>query len=118
MSKAKKKGRADRSTSISDEDIKLLKIIEFSGWIFLLVFAGFMAIWGLFDLALELIDITLDVVTFTFIVFTGTVAAILFGLATKIKKDLKNKKEYFMDWLVAIFLFGMFAIFALAIYQW
>ena len=41
MSKIKKKP-ADRSTTtISEKDIEFIKIIEFSGWMFILALVGF-----------------------------------------------------------------------------
>lgn len=116
MSKIKKK-RVERRY-ISELDIKFEKIIQFSGWIFLLGLAGFIGAWILFDFILEMIDLELSAMTFTFIIFTGTNSAISFALATKIKNNRDRKKEFFHDWLLGEFIFCMFAIFAVAIYVW
>ena len=131
MSKTKKKA-AEQSTTISEEDIKLVKIIEFAGWVFLILVGGFMAVWLLFDYFpdfvtnelsidiqfLALIDITVDEYVYAFLLFTGTSTAICFALSAKINKNLDQKKELFLDWLVGEFLFAIFAIIAVAVYQW
>ncbi len=116
MSKARKK-QIKPITSILEEDIKFEKVIQFSGWIFLLVLAGFMGVWGLMDL-LDIAKINLDAMSYSFILFTGTSSALSFGLATRIKKNRDKKKEIFMDWLLGEFLLSVFAIFAVAAYQW
>ncbi|UCD02098.1 MAG: hypothetical protein JSV23_03525 [Promethearchaeota archaeon] len=117
MSKIEKK-RIGRPSTISELDVKFEKIIQFSGWIFLLALVGFMGAWILFDFILEIIDLELSAMTFTFIVFTGTNSAISFALATKIKNNRDKKKQFFQDWLLGEFLFCMLAIFAVAVYQW
>lgn len=131
MSKAKKQA-ADRSTTISETDIKFVKIIQFAGWIFLLVLGGFMAIWGMFDYFpsyvqeefninlgfLDLVDLELDAVTYSFIITMGTLGVFCFALSTKINRNLDKKKEIFLDWITAILLFNVFAIIAIAAYQW
>ncbi|TFF96299.1 MAG: hypothetical protein EU547_06580 [Promethearchaeota archaeon] len=118
MSKIKKKP-VERPSSLS-EDIKLIKMIEFSGWIFLLAFVGYFGAWAVLDILLKIsfIDFKRDEVTFAYLVFTGTSAAFCFGLSTKIKNNKERKKEFFLDWLLGEFLFCMFAIFALSAYQW
>ncbi len=113
-----KKTRSERLPAISELDIKLEKIIQFSGWIFLFALIGFMGFWILFDYILNMIKIELSPITFTIIIFTGINAAISFGLAEKIKNNRDKKKEFFLDWLLGEFLICMFAIFAVAIYQW
>jgi hypothetical protein len=117
MSKIRKK-RKEGPSGISELDINFEKIIQFSGWIFLLALGGFLGIWILFDFVLEILELELSAMTFTFIVFTGTNSAISFALATKIKNNRDKKKEFFRDWLVGEFIFCMLAIFAVAIYVW
>jgi hypothetical protein len=117
MSKIKKK-RLESQTTISDLDIKFVKIIQFSGWLFLLLFGGFMVAWFLLDDVLDVISLQLTAMSFSFIIFTGTNAAISFALATKIKNNREKKKQLFLDWLVGEFIFCMLAIFAVAAYQW
>jgi hypothetical protein len=117
MSKVKKK-RIVSPQTISELDIKFEKIIQFSGWLFLLGLVGFLGAWLVLDGILEMIDLTLSAMTFTFIIFTGTNSAISFALASKIKNNRDRKKEFFLDWLLGEFLFGLFAIFAVAAYVW
>ena len=116
MSKIKKK--KDRQSTISVEDVKFEKIIQFSGWIFLLALILFMGAWIVFDFLLDIIEIELNASAFTFIIFTGTNSAISFGLATRIKNNRDQKKKLYFDWLLGEFLFCMLAIFAVAVYQW
>ena len=119
MSKKLKKKPSERRSGISEEDIKFIKIINIAGWIFLIVFGGFFAVWGLFDLALELIDIkTSSPMVFSFVIFTGISGTFCLALGTKIDKEKDKKREYFLDWLVSEFFFCMFAIFVLSVYQW
>jgi hypothetical protein len=117
MSKIKKK-RFESPSTISELDIKFEKIIQFSGWLFLFALVGFLGAWVLLDIILEIIDLEISVMTFTFIIFTGTNSAISFGLATKIKNNRDKKKQFFHDWLLGEFLFSMLAIFSIAAYQW
>ncbi|KKK46102.1 hypothetical protein LCGC14_0625520 [marine sediment metagenome] len=117
MSKVEKKP-IERKRPISELDIKFEKIIQFSGWIFLLALGGFIGGWAILDEMLDLITLDLDAMTFSFIIFTGTNSAISFGLATKIKNNQDNKRSLFFDWLLGEFLFCMIAIFAVAAYQW
>ena len=117
MSKIKKK-RIEGPSTISKMDIKFEKIIQFSGWLFLFALVGFLGAWVLLDTVLEMIELEISVMTFTFIIFTGTNSAISFGLATKIKNNRDKKKQFFHDWLLGEFLFCMLAIFSIAAYQW
>ncbi len=117
MSKIKKTP-AGRTTTISEKDIKFVKIIEFCGWSFLFIFAAFLAYWGLFDYVLNKVDLELDAITYSYIIFTGISGTICFGLATKINKDFEQKKSYFIDWLISQFLLNVFALIAIAVYQW
>ena len=113
-----KKTRTEHLPITSELDIKFEKIIQFSGWIFLLGLLGFMGAWVLLDEILNIIKLEMSVSIFTFIIFTGINSAVSFGLATKLKNNRDKKKEFFLDWLLGEFLFCMFTIFALAIYQW
>ncbi|MBD3194001.1 MAG: hypothetical protein GF317_03030 [Candidatus Lokiarchaeota archaeon] len=119
MSKFKKKTDAQR-VSTYELDVKLIKIIEFSGWFFLLALIGFMGIWVIFDMILDIsfIDFEINAMTFSFIVFTGTSAALSFGLASNIKRNKDKKRQLFIDWIIGEFLFCMFAIFAVSVYVW
>lgn len=119
MSKIKKKRPDSPSTGISEMDIKFIKIINTAGWLSLLAFGIFFAIWGLFDMALKLIDIDSDSpLVFAYLVYTGTLAVFSITLGTKLDKDRDKKREYFLEWMVGVFLLVLFSIFALAVYQW
>jgi hypothetical protein len=117
MSKVRKK-QIDRKRAISVLDIKFEKIIQFSGWMFLLGLGAFMGGWVLLDDILNILSLSLDAMTFSLIIFTGTNSAVSFGLASKIKGDPDKKRGYFLDWLLGEFFLCMFAIFAVAAYQW
>ena len=117
MSKVKEK-KIEPQKGISDFEIKFEKIIHFSGWVFLLALGAFMGGWFLLDSVLKMIDLNLNAMTFSLIIFTGTNSAVSFGLASKIKNDRTKKREVLFDWLIGEFLLSMFAIFAVAAYQW
>ncbi len=117
MSKVRKK-QIVRKRAISELDIKFEKIIQFSGWMFLLALGAFMGGWVLLDDILNILNLSLDPMTFSFIIFTGTNSAVSFGIASKIKGDPDKKRSFFFDWLLGEFLLCMFAIFAVAAYQW
>ncbi|MFX0000481.1 MAG: hypothetical protein ACFE9Q_08300 [Candidatus Hodarchaeota archaeon] len=117
MSKIKKKPTKDLTT-ISELDISFEKIIQFSGWLFLLLLIGFIGAWILFDTILEMIELEITATSFSFIIFTGTNSAISFALATKIKNNRDKKKQLFLDWIVGEFIFSILAIFSVAAYQW
>ncbi|MBY8984016.1 MAG: hypothetical protein KGD65_03010 [Candidatus Lokiarchaeota archaeon] len=117
MSKVRKK-QIDRKRVISEVDIKFEKIIQFSGWMFLLGLGVFMAGWVIFDDIFNILTLTLDEMTFSFIIFIGTNSAVSFGLATKINKNPEKKQTFFLDWLLGEFLLCIIAIFAVAAYQW
>lgn len=85
---------------------------------FLFALGAFMGGWFLLDMALEIIDLNLNAMTFSFIIFTGTNSAVSFALASKIKNDRTKKREILLDWLIGEFFLSMFAIFAVAAYQW
>jgi len=117
MSKIKKK-RIVSPSKISELDIDFEKIIRFSGWLFLLTLVGFFGAWLVLDSVLDMIELELSAMTFTFIIFIGTNSAISFALATKIKNNRDRKKQFFHDWLLGEFIFGIIAIFAIAAYVW
>ncbi|UCC19435.1 MAG: hypothetical protein JSV62_15250 [Promethearchaeota archaeon] len=117
MSKVKKK-RAVTPIKTSERDTNFEKIIRFSGWLFLLTLVGFFGAWIALDWVLEIVDLELSAITFTFIIFIGTNSAISFALATKIKNNRERKKQFFHDWLLGEFIFGILAIFAIAAYVW
>ena len=117
MSKVRKK-QIERQTVLSEFDIKFEKIVQFSGWFFFFALGGFMGGWLILDTMFEIIDLNLNAITFSFIIFTGTNSAVSFGVVSKIKNDRTKKREFFLDWLIGEFLLCMFAIFAVAAYQW
>ena len=117
MSKVKKKP-VERQTTISELDIKFEKIMQFSGWIFLLALVGVMGGWFLLDNVLEIISLDLDANLFSLIIFTGTNSAVSFGVSSKIKNNRDKKREYFHDWIIGEFLICMLSIFTVAAYQW
>lgn len=112
-----KKRKAERPSSISETDIKFEKIIQFAGWIFLLVIVGFLGGCVLLDM-LNIYELHLEAMSFTLIVFSGVSSAFCFGLTTRIKNNRDQKREIFLDWMIAEFFFCLFAIFAVAVYQW
>ncbi len=116
MSKIKKK-RVETQTTLSETDIKFEKIIQFSGWIFLLALAGYLGVWALLDFV-NIYELSLTAVSFTFIIFTGTSSAFCFALTTRIKNNRPQKRQMFLDWMLAEFMFCIFAIFAISVYQW
>jgi hypothetical protein len=118
MSKEKKKAVEGTTTTISREDIRFEKSIQLTAWLFLIAFGIFMTIYGVFDVILKLYDIKIEAIQFAYIIFNGTSAALCFGLSSKIRKNRDRKKEIFVDWLIAEFIFCMFAIFSVAVYQW
>lgn len=119
MSKFKKEPEVQEKKADTLDD-KFVKILEFAGWIFLLVVAGYVAIWLFADLVLNISSIifTSNAYSFTFVIFTGTSSALCFGLASNIKQNPEKKKIWFLDWMIGEFLLCVFAIFALAVYQW
>jgi hypothetical protein len=116
MSKIKKK--KDYESKISTEDIKFEKIIQFSGYMFLIALLLFMGAWVLLDFLLNIIDIELNASTYAIILFTGINSAISLGVASKIKSNRDEKKKLYFDWLIGVFLISMMAIFAVSVYQW
>ena len=117
MSKVKKKPTGLHG-GLSEEEVKFEKIIQFSGWIFLIALILLMGPFIIFDTVLGLIELELTASTFTLIIFFGTNSAISFGLSTRTKKNRDQKKKLYFDWLKGEFLLGIIAIFAVAVYQW
>ncbi len=119
MSKFKKK-TVEKEKKPYTLDDRFIKSIEFAGWIFLLVLAGYLALWFAEDYILNISSIIFNtnVYSFTLVIFLGTSSALSFGLASNIKNNPEKKKILFLDWMIGEFLFCMFAIFALAAYQW
>jgi len=116
MSKIKKK-RAETQTTISETDIKFEKIIQFSGWIFLLVLIGYLGGRALLDL-LNIYELHLEAMSYTIVVFTGVSSAFCFALTTRIKNNRDQKRQLFLDWMLAELLICLFAIIAVSVYQW
>ncbi|MEJ2248390.1 MAG: hypothetical protein P8Y70_09310 [Candidatus Lokiarchaeota archaeon] len=116
MSKIKRPPTKQRKIS---EDTKLEKVMMFVGWSFLITLGGFLGFWLIFDNLLDIsfINLQLDALTFSFIIFTGTSSAFGFGVATLIKNNRQIRRKRFLDFLVGEFLLCMFALFLLAAYQ-
>jgi hypothetical protein len=117
MSKVNKK-KASYESKISKQDIKFEKIIQFSGYIFLITLILYIGAWILLDSLLDLIEFELNASSYAIILFTGINSAISFGLASKIKDNRTEKKKLYFDWLIGVFLICMMAIFAVSAYQW
>ena len=117
MSKVKKKPTRSPG-GLSQEEIVFEKVINFSGWMFLIALLALLSAFFIFDMILDLIELTLNASTFTLIIFTGTNAAISFGLATRVKKNRDQKRKLFIDWLLGQFIFCIIAVFVIAAYQW
>ncbi len=117
MSKVKKKPTQSPG-GLSQEEIVFEKVINFSGWMFLIALLALISAFFIFDMILDLIELTLNASTFTLIIFTGTNAAISFALATRVKKNRDQKRKLFIDWLLGQFIFSMIAVFVIAAYQW
>jgi len=117
MSKVKKKPTR-LPGGLSREEIVFEKIIHFSGWFFLIALLLLLSAFFIFDSILDLIELELNASTYTLVIFTGTNSGISFALATRIKKNRDQKKKLYIDWLLGEFIFGMIAIFVIAVYQW
>lgn len=117
MSKIKKKEKESIDSSIK-QDIIFEKIIQFSGWIFLVVLILFLGGWLLLDSILNMDVLSLGAPTLALTIFLGINSAFSFGLASKLKENRDQKKKLFFDWLIAEFLFSMIAIFVVSVYQW
>ena len=117
MSKVKKKPTRSPG-GLSQEEIVFEKVINFSGWMFLIALLTILSAFFIFDMILDLIELTLNASTFALLIFTGTNAAISFGLATRVKKNRDQKRKLFLDWLLGQFIFCIIAVFVIAAYQW
>lgn len=118
MSKIRKKPIDRTTTTISKEEIVFEKAIQYSGWFFLIALSVFLGYWGIFDALLDTIEINIDQMLFSYILFNGTSMAFSFALSTKIRKNRDKKREIFFDWIKAEFILCMFAILSVAVYQW
>ena len=118
MSKIRKKPIDRATTTISKEEIIFEKAIQYSGWFFLIALSVFLGYWGIFDALLETIEVDIDQMLFSYILFNGTSMAFSFALSTKIRKNRDKKREIFLNWIIAEFVLCMFAIFSVAAYQW
>ena len=118
MSKIRKKPIDRSTTTISKEEIIFEKAIQYSGWFFLIALSIFLGYWGIFDVLLETIEVNIDRMLFSYILFNGISMALSFALSTKIRKNRDKKREIFFDWIIAEFFICMFAIFSVAVYQW
>ena len=108
MSKVKKKPTRSPG-GLSQEEIVFEKVIHFSGWMFFIALLIILSAFFIFDMILDLIELTLNASTFTLIIFFGTNAAISFGLATRVKKNRDQKRKLFIDWLLGQFIFCIIA---------
>ena len=117
MSKVKKKPTRSPG-GLSQEEIVFEKVIQFSGWMFLIALLMFLSAFFVFDMILDLIELTLNASTFTLIIFTGTNAAISFALATRVKKNRDQKRKLFSVLKFGQFIFCLVAVFVVAAYQW
>ncbi len=115
MSKIQKSKKVKRKPTAPVKN-QLESILQFSAWVFLFTLIFFLGIWILGDL-LNIIEFEIEVVSYGFVVFTGTSSAFCFGTATLIKRNTEREKAFVLDWVVGMFLFSMIAIFLLAIYQ-
>ncbi len=117
MSKIRKT-ETGQQTQISEVDVKLQKILNISGILFLIASVGLL----LLIVGLDLLNIletqkTLNKITFVLIVFTGISSAFTLVVSIKIKKS-ENKRTIFFDWIFAQFLVCLISIFSLSVYQW
>jgi hypothetical protein len=117
MSKVKKKP-SRLPGGLSQEEIVFEKVINFSGWMFLIALLILLSVFFIFDMVLDLIELELNASTFSLTIFTGTNAAICFAVATIAKKNRDKKRSLFIDWLLGEFIFCIIAIFVVAAYQW
>ena len=117
MSKVKKKPTR-LPGGLSEEEIVFEKVIQFTGWIFLLALLALLSAFFIFDYILDLIELELNPSSFTFLIFTGTNSAICFALATKVKANRDQKRKIFIDWLLGEFILCVIAVFVVAAYQW
>lgn len=117
MSKVKKKPTRAPG-GLSQEEIVFEKVIQFSGWIFLITLVMLLSAFFIFDMILDLIVLKLTPSTFALTIFLGTNSAISFALATRVKENRDQKRKLFIDWLLSEFILCMIAIFVVAAYQW
>ncbi|MFX0047360.1 MAG: hypothetical protein ACFE8G_04245 [Candidatus Hermodarchaeota archaeon] len=117
MSKVKKKPTR-LPGGLSKEEVVFEKVIQFSGWIFLIALLIFLSVYFIFDSILDIIKLDLNAPTFSLLIFTGTNSAISFALAALVKKNRDQKKKMYIDWLLGEFIICIISIFIVAVYQW
>ena len=124
MSKKEKK-KPTAIPEISDSDEKFLRIIQFTGWVSLLI-GGAILILLLYlafidenkQITIGGIQIGISRTLVSIMIFSITTTIFCFGTVDLLKKDLSKKKQYFISLLIGEFLLAIFGIFSLAAYQW
>ena len=124
MSKREKKPTA-RATELHETDEEFLKILQFTGWVSLLVGGVLLALLGYLwfiddNHQISIAGFTIDISTslVTVMLFSITSCAFSFGLVDLLRKDITKKKQYFLSWVLGEFLLALFGIVYLAAYQW
>lgn len=124
MSKKEKK-KPSALPELPDLDKKFLTIIQFTGWISLLI-GGSLLILNLYlafidenhIITIGAIEIGISRTSVVIMIFSITTTVFCFGIVDLLRSDLSKKKQYFMSWLIGEFLLAMFGVFSLAAYQW
>lgn len=124
MSKKEKK-KPSALLELPDLDKKFLTIIQFTGWISLLI-GGSLLILNLYlafidenhIITIGTIEIGISRTSVIIMIFSITTTVFCFGMVDLLRSDLSKKKQYFMSWLIGEFLLAMFGVFSLAAYQW
>ncbi|MFX0069945.1 MAG: hypothetical protein ACFFAO_02545, partial [Candidatus Hermodarchaeota archaeon] len=96
MSKIKKKPVDRATTTVTKEDIRFENMIKNAGWMFLISLGVFLAYYYIFDFLLELVEVEIIAMIYSYVVYTGTSAGFCFGLSTKIARNRDKKKEIFV----------------------
>ncbi len=124
MSKKEKK-KPSALPELPDLDKKFLDIIQFTGWISLLI-GGSLLILNLYlafidenhIITIGAIEIGISRTSVVIMIFSITTTVFCFGIVDLLRSDLSKKRQYFMSWLIGEFLLAMFGVFSLAVYQW
>ncbi len=124
MSKKEKK-KPSALPEIPDLDKKFLSIIQFTGWISLLI-GGALLVLNLYlafidenhMITIGDIEIGITRTSVIIMIFSITTTVFCFGVVDLLRRDLSKKKQYFMSWLIGEFLLAIFGVFSLAVYQW
>jgi len=112
-------------SEFSESDTKFFRIIQFTGWVSLLI-GGAILILLLYlafidennQISIAGIEIGISRTLVTIMIFSITTTIFCFGTVDLLKKDISKKKQYFASWLIGEFLLAIFGIFSLAAYQW